>query len=288
MMDIIDKQTRARLFRDRLRRAVADQGLSQSALARATGVDRSTLSQLLTDDGARLPGAHVAAACASALGVSADWLLGLSDRPEQAEALLDAALSLAEAPRALIDEQVFAWHQEAEGYKIRYVPATLPDMLKTQAMLRWEYSANLGHDADQAISATQARLTWMQNAGSDYEIALPLHEIESLARAQGYYTGMPKTLRTEQLRQIQRLVDQLYPRLRLYLFDARRLFSAPMTVFGPLLAALYIGQNYIVFRDSARVKALSLHFDGLVRDADVSARDALPYLRDVSALVGDQ
>ena len=25
-------------------------------------------------------------------------------------------------PRALIDAQIFAWHQEAAGYKIRHVP----------------------------------------------------------------------------------------------------------------------------------------------------------------------
>jgi hypothetical protein len=51
----------------------------------AIGVDRSTVSQLLSAEGARLPNAQVVAECAAALGVTADWLLGLSDRPEQAE-----------------------------------------------------------------------------------------------------------------------------------------------------------------------------------------------------------
>lgn len=68
-------------------------------------------------------------ACAGALGVSADWLLSLSDRPESAAELLASSLSLTEAPRALVDERIFDWHQEAEGYKIRHVPAALPDMI---------------------------------------------------------------------------------------------------------------------------------------------------------------
>ncbi len=43
------------------------------------------------------------------------------------------------------------------------------------------------------------------------------------------------------------------------------LFSAPITIFGPLLAALYMGQNYLVFRDANRVETFVDHFDTLVR-----------------------
>ncbi|MBD3766128.1 MAG: helix-turn-helix transcriptional regulator, partial [Rhodobacterales bacterium] len=168
-----DRRDRADLFRQRLRQAMADRGLTQSALARATGMDRSTLSQVLAEGSARMPGAQLAAESAAVLGVSADWLLGLSDRPERPADLLAAALSLTEAPRALIDDQIFAWHREAAGYKIRHVPATLPDMLKTRAMMEWEYTPQLGRTAEQAIGAAQDRLDWMRSARSDYEIALP-------------------------------------------------------------------------------------------------------------------
>jgi hypothetical protein len=51
---------------------------------------------------------------------------------------------MTEAPRALIDEAIFGWHREAAGYKIRHVPATLPDMLKTRAMVEWEYAPATG------------------------------------------------------------------------------------------------------------------------------------------------
>ena len=275
----IDKRTRADLFRTRLAQGMAEKGLSQSALARTVGVDRSTVSQLLAGDAGRLPNAQVAAECAAALGVSADWLLGLSDRPERVADLLATSLSMTEAPRALIDERIFAWHQEAAGYKIRHVPATLPDMLKTREMLRWEYEPQLGRSAEQAIGASEDRLRWMRAARSDYEIALPLHELAAFASASGYYTGLSAALRREQIDWLLHLLDQLYPALRLYLFDARRLFSAPITVFGPLLAVVYLGRHYLAFRDSDRVAAFTQHFDGLVREAAIGARDVPQYLR---------
>lgn len=273
MQDIIDKRDRAHLFRTRLAQMMEQTGISQSGLARASGVDRSTVSQLLSDAGPRLPNAHVVGACATALGVSADWLLGLSDRPESAADLLSAAMTLTEAPRALVDETIFGWHQEAQGYKIRHVPAALPDMLKTRAMLEWEYAEHLGKTAEQAINASEDRLNWMQNSASDYEIVLPRHEISSFVEAKGYYAGLDRDIRHAQLTHMIDLTERLYPRLRVYLFDARRLFSAPVTVFGPLIAVVYLGRYYLAFRDTDRIAALTTHFDHLVREADVSARE---------------
>ncbi|MCU0899022.1 MAG: helix-turn-helix transcriptional regulator [Cypionkella sp.] len=282
---MIDKRVRATLFRTRLAEAMRDRGISQAALARQTGVDRSTISQLLVSD-TRLPGAQLAADCAMALGVSADWLLGLSGRPEPMADLLAMQLTETEAPRALIDEAIFGWHQEAAGYKIRHVPATLPDMLKTRAMVEWEYAPQLGRSAAQALGAFEDRLAWMRGARSDYEIALPLHELAAFAQGSGYYSGLPVPTRLEQIDRLIDLTEALYPGLRIYLFDARRVFSAPITVFGPMLAVLYLGRHYLAFRDSARVDSFSRHFDWLVREAAVSARAVPDHLRDLRARIG--
>lgn len=278
MQQKIDKRLRAAQLRERLAEAMQTASISQAALARRIGVDRSTLSQILKGDGARLPNAQVIGECAAALGVSADWLLSLSERPETASHLLAHSMQLSEAPRALVDDQIFAWHQEAAGYKIRHVPATLPDMLKTPEMLRWEYAPHLGRTAEQAINASADRLSWMRANRSDYEIAMPLYEIASFTRAEGYYEGLPASVRRAQSEHILALHDQLYPRLRIYLFDARKLFSAPLTIFGPLLAALYVGRAYLTFRDTERVSSLTAHFDQLVREAAVPARDLPQHL----------
>ncbi len=281
----IDKRDRANLFRERLSQAMTEKSETQSGLARLVGVDRSTVSQLLTGQGARLPNAQVVAECAAALGVSADWLLGLTERPERLADLLATSMTMTEAPRALVDETIFAWHREAAGYKIRHVPATLPDMLKTRAMLHWEYQPQLGRTVNQAIGASEDRLNLMARSGSDYEIALPRHELEAFARAEGYYRGLPDEVRKEQIARLMDLYDQLYPALRIYVFDARRVFSAPVTIFGPLLAVLYLGRHYIAFRDSARVTSFASHFDWLVREADFGARDFPRLLDEMEAEV---
>lgn len=281
----IDKRDRAEQFRTRLVRAMQDRGSSQSALARQIGVDRSTISQLISGDGARLPNAHVVGACATELGVSADWLLSLSDRPESAADLLASSLSLTEAPRALVDERIFDWHREAAGYKIRHVPAALPDMLKTRALIEWEYAPHLGRTADQAIGASEDRLDWMRNSQSDYEIALPLFELHSFAAGTGYYDTLPRGVRLEQIDRFLELNDQLYPRLRIYLYNAQRLYSAPLTVFGPLLCVFYAGGHYMAFRDRDRIEIFTRHFDTLVREAELTARDIPDVLRDLRASV---
>lgn len=285
MVDIIDKLSRAQQFRARMRQAMQTSGMTQSALARAIGTDRSTLSQSLGDDGARLPGAHVIGAAAAALGVSTDWLLGLSDRPETATQLLTASLELSQAPRALVDEQIFAWHREAAGYKIRHVPAGLPDMLKTDALLEWEYGPHLGKTIQQAINASRDRLNWMERSRSDYEIVMPLYEAHSFAAGTGYYKGLSADIRREQMTRLIDLAQRLYPRLRLGFFDARRLYSAPITIFGPLLAVIYTGGHYMSFRDIERVETLTRDFDVLVREASVTARDCPDHLSDLAQLI---
>ena len=283
MFIFINKLERAAQFRARLSRAMRETGFTQSSLARAIKVDRSTVSQALSDDGARLPGAHLIGASAAALGVSSDWLLGLSDRPERAAELVASALEVTEAPRALVDETIFAWHQEAQGYKIRHVPAALPDMIKTDEMLEWEYRPHLGRTTEQAIGASRDRLNWMRSAKSDYEIAMPMHELNSFVQGTGYYEGLPAAIRKAQLDQLHALSDQLYPRLRLYLFDARKLYSAPITIFGPLMAVIYSGGHYMVFRDTIRVETLTAQFDTLIRQAALTARDIPAHLSDLAA-----
>ena len=224
-------------------------------------------------------GSRCLGACAAALGVSADWLLTLSDRPESAAELMANTLGLTKAPRALVDERFFDWYQEAEGYKIRHVPASLPDTLKTRALLEWEYGPHLGRTTEQAIAASQERLAQMRASQSDYEIALPIFELESFAKGTGFYRGVSKDIRAEQLEQMTTLTEQLYPRLRLYLFDARKLYSAPVTIFGPLLAVFYVGTYYMTFRDRERISSFTEHFDRLVREAYIGTRGLPDHLK---------
>ena len=275
---MMDKRDRAVLFRLRLAEAVTRAGQTQSGLARMVGVDRSTISALLSA-GIRLPNAQLAGDCAEGLAVSSDWLLGLTDRPDPPDTLLDRALQIVPAGRALFDSTMFGWLQAAAGYKIRHVPATLPDILKTRAVVMWEYQLALGNDPERAFAGFEAQLDLLRRTQSDFEIALPLHELTSFATATGYWHGLPRDARLQQIDRLIALCDELYPVLRLYLFDAHRVFSVPVTIFGPHLAAIYLGQSYFAIHDRAKVAEMAQHFDGLVREATFSAREAAGHFR---------
>ncbi len=282
----MDKRQRAALFRERMLHAMRRAGLSRSALARAIASDRSTVSQLLSPDTARLPNAHLAAEAASALGVSADWLLGLSDMPERPGALLAAAVEVSDAERSAVDRKIIDWYVETAGAKIRHVPASTPEIFKTEALLAWEYASFLGRTPDQAIAQMRARLDWLRSENSDHEIAMPAHELSALAEGAGYYATCPRAVRRGQLERLAQLTEELYPRLRIFLFDARHAFSAPVTVFGSRVAVVYVGRFYLAFRDRDRVRAITEHFDALIRAATVDARDMPAQLAALTRKVG--
>ncbi|WP_198409158.1 helix-turn-helix transcriptional regulator [Magnetospira sp. QH-2] len=246
--------------------------LSRSALARTTGVDRSTIAQLLSEDETRLPNAHLAAECAVALGVSVDWLLALTERSETTADLLDASFRMTEADRTPTDAQIDEWHRESAGYKIRHVPATLPDILKTDAVIGFEYARFLDKTPEQAVAAVRDKAKWLHRPGSDYEICVSREWVESLSRGEGYWRGLPKAARREQIEYMAEKCRNLYPSLRMYLYDSKVVFSSPLTIFGPLVAVVYIGRYYMAFRENRQIQALTNHFDQLVRDSETDAR----------------
>ena len=75
------------------------------------------------------------------------------------------------------------------------------------------------------------------------------------------------------------LMDELYPTFRWFLYDARDRYSVPITVFGPLRATIYIGQMYMVFNSTEHIRALTAHFDELIRAAKVQPPDVPSVVR---------
>ena len=74
----MDRRKTVEAFRARLGEVIERAGLSRMAFAARVGLDRSTLSQLLSPGNERLPRAETIAAIAAREQVSVDWLLGLS------------------------------------------------------------------------------------------------------------------------------------------------------------------------------------------------------------------
>jgi transcriptional regulator with XRE-family HTH domain len=278
----MDKRHRADLFRQRLAEALGKSGLTRSGLAELIGVDRSTISQLLAAPEPRLPNGQVVGELAAGLNVSADWLLGITTRPDTAADVLEISLQIRDAARAPADHHLIEWHREAAGSKIRHVPTTLPDLMKSEEVLRFEYSHEVVKTIDQAIGNMRDRLAFSREPESDIEICMPLRELTSFADGHDYWDGLDPAPRRAQLERMARLTEELYPSLRVYLFDMRQVFSAPITIFGSSRAAIYVGHSYFVFNAVAQIRALSRHFDKLVRAAVVQDHEAAQYIADLA------
>ena len=75
----------------------------------------------------------------------------------------------------------------------------------------------------------------------------------------------------QQLEHFAQVTDELYPKIRVYLFNESRNYASPYTIFGAKLCAVYMGHMYFVFNTSDHVITLTGHFDGLIRAAEVQA-----------------
>ena len=64
-------------------------------------------------------------------------------------------------------------------------------------------------------------------------------------------------------------------------YDGLTCFSVPLTIFGPLRAAVYMGQMYFVYTTSEHIRVLTRHFDGLIRVASVQPPNVATFLRDL-------
>ncbi len=265
----MSRSTTIGLFRRRLETVMARSGLNPSAFARRAGIDRSTLSQLMSDEYPRLPRAETLIALAGATHVSVDWLLGLSQREEVGAEIIEALLQIETHDRLPVDDHFVKWLNEAEGYRIRTVPVALPDFMKTETLLRFEYRGAFEQAAPSRLEAVQARLDYMIKPDTDVEVCVALQALWGLAAGQELWQGLPRAERVAQIRHMAGLYGQAYPALRLYLYDQRDIYSAPFTVFGPKRAVLFLGHSYLVLNGSDHIRMFARRFDEMIRLAVV-------------------
>jgi len=268
----------ASAFRDRLLSVMARRGMNQSSFARAVGLDRPTLAQLLSGASPRLPRAETLAAIASACSVSVDWLLGLSQRKQSGIASAGDVMQIEPHDGVPIDDRIFRWMTEAAGSKIRTVPVSFPDLLKTPAVLRHEYQYGAGGAPPRSWERAESRLNYLQQPDTEIEACACVHAIEELAQGRGIWEGLPGHHRIEQIERMATLCHELYPSFRLFLFDRKRCYSVPFSVFGSTRAAVFVGGIHFVFTWTEHIRALVRRFDVLVREAVVQPPDIPAFL----------
>lgn len=265
-------------FRVRFQQVIADSGLSRGAFAHAVGMDRSTLSQLLSPANDRLPRVETLAAIAAARQVSVDWLLGLSQQGHLGADIVPQGPSIERGSATMTAERLRDWHTEAIGYKIRYVPSTLPDLLKTKRVIDYELKSFAGTSPAEGLQAAEDRLAYQRRPETDMEACTSLQMVEGFARGEGIWRGLGVADRLDQLAAMAELAAELYPTFRWFLFDGLQRFSVPVTIFGPQRAAIYVGQMFFVFHSTEHIRALTEHFDSLIRSAVMQPPDVPGYL----------
>lgn len=277
----MEREETVEQFRLRLLEVLEQSGLNRAAFAQRIGLDRSTLTQLLSPENQRLPRAETVVAIAQQAQVSCDWLLGVSQDARPGAELVQAAMEIEAGAGSPLDARLQRWHAEAAGYKIRYVPTTLPDLLKTQAVIRYEVGEESGLVHDHQREHAEARLAYSRRPETEMEACCALQTLEAFARGEMIWRELPAEERREQLVQMIGLVDELYPTFRWFLYDGRRRYAAPMNVFGPKRATLYIGDMFFVFNATEQIRVLTRHFDDMIRAAVVQPTEVKGFLNDL-------
>jgi hypothetical protein len=233
----------------------------------------------------RLPRAETLHAIARTNGVSLDWLLGLiaSDALED-DKVPSLEIQTISAPQN--SELLSEWHKQATGYKIRYVPASLPDLLRTEAVNQIEFSNYSKTEIAAKEEASRYQLTYLRRPETDMEICMPLQTLEQFARGESIWKEIDRRTRKEQLEVMAELVNEMYPTLRLFLFDQRELYVSPYTVFGPKRAAIYLGNMYLVVNSADHIKSLTRHFDSLIRISKIGPDRITQHIRGLIKTLG--
>jgi transcriptional regulator with XRE-family HTH domain len=271
----MDKRDLSEVFRERLKTLLTRSGQNQSAFAADVGIDRSALSQLLSGASTRLPRAETLLNIAASYKVSLDWLLGLS-HDEALTGEIRASFEIEEGFGGFDRTLLAKWHAEAAGTKIRYVPAGIPDLLRTDEVIEYEAGIANKNRLSQIVE-TQYRIDYNRRPETDMEVCMPRHTLEIFARGLGVWEGLSREARKEQLLHMARLLDDLYPTFRLFLYDGRQRYSIPYTIFGPYRAAIYAGDLYLVLNATEAIRSLTRHFDNLIRAAEVNSHETAAF-----------
>jgi transcriptional regulator with XRE-family HTH domain len=281
----MQKRYTADLFRRRLEDLIARAGLNQARFADKAGLDRSTLSQLLSPANVRLPRGETLARIAERHGVSVDWLLGLSERPDIAADVVSQPIIQSNADDPAND-QLKRWHEEARGAKVRYVPATIPDQVKTDPVIAYETGRFTPAAAETLAELSHTRIDHALSPGSEIEVCSSRQSLELFAAGQGLWRHLPSRERRRQFEHMAALLDDLYPSYRWFLYDGRERYSAPYTIFGQKRAALYLGAMYMVFTSTAQIRELTQHFEDLIRHATVQPNETAQFIRKLMKEMG--
>jgi len=161
------------------------------------------------------------------------------------------------------------------------VPSSLPDLLKSEGVIRYEFQMQDSRVPKVRLEEAERRLAYSRRPETDMEVCSSLQSLAGFARGEGIWSGLPAADRRDQIDRMIRTLDELYPTLRWFLFDGLKSYCVPMTIFGPLRAAVYIGDMYLVLNSTEHIRELTYRFDNLIRAAVVQPPDVVGQLAEL-------
>lgn len=275
---MIDKRETVAVFRNRLTTLINRRSETVSAFARRCKLDRSALSQFLDPVSVRLPRAETLTSISVCEGVSIDWLLGIS-QDEETVGEVASLLNIETGKFGTEDSPLAAWHRDAIGYKIRYSPTSIPDLLRTTAVIEYEYEFSSIAYADAKRGQSEHQLDYSRRPETDMESVVPRQRFINLADGTDIWSGLPRNVRKDQLDYMINLVEELYPTFRLFLYDGLSQYCAPFTIFGPKRAAIYLGDMYLVMNSVEHIRELSHQFDNIIRVSAIGPDRSAKWLK---------
>lgn len=273
----MDKRDLSARFRERLEQLLASHPSGKGRFLRDVGMDRSALSQFLSPESDRLPRAETLRRIAQVSGVSVDWLLCLENAPEGRQEVAES-VQIEQAVQADGSTPLDQWRNAASGFKLRYVPSTLPDMVSFAPEVATEVSDARGGGVEKVLQRISLD-------DLDVEIAMPVQTLQDLSARTGLWRGADPDQCRAQLVHMAKVCRENYPALRLHLYDGTQTFSAPFTVFGKQRVALYIGDAYLVVSSPDQIRGFARQFDRLVRRATTGADQVHEVLTDLAKQV---
>ena len=225
----MDKRHLSGVFRDRLKLLCSGRqpvGIRRSGRHRPVGAFATSVGRLH----AAAPRRNAAQHRRRAQGV-ARLAVGLS-QDEGLTGEIRESLEIEEGSDDLDHTLLARWHAEATGTKIRYVPAGIPDLLRTEALI--DYEAEMSTAAARrrpARRSTASNITAGQRP--TWRSACPA-DAGNFARGLGVWSGFPAAPGASSFEHMAVLLDELYPTFRMFLYDGRVRYSVPYTISGPI------------------------------------------------------
>lgn len=280
------KKQRAALFQKRLRQVLEDHGQSLNAFCRAHGLDRPTITQLLIAKDSRLPRGDTLAALADALGVSTDWLLGLSEDRQKGVELVFEAFAVKQVQDMPVEAQWYSWHEEAQGTPIRYVlNEGVPEMLKTPETLTYEFAPMIGAAAAAHMAESEERKKFIGFGQENYSACCSHQELGLFAGGHGLWVDMPAAARRAQLQFMAHEIERLYPSAQYYVFDEMKILAHPFAVFGKKRAVIQCSGDYLVYTRETHINYFISLFNRYIQNATAHPHEAAQYVERLAKTV---